>query len=55
MSFAELETGLWFMCTWFTIETHCLAHFMGMTFLYLFLFGKFIKNDYTRSFLRNFC
>jgi hypothetical protein len=54
MSFAELETGLWFMRTWLAVETHSFAHFMGVSFLYLFLFWEFIKNDYTRSFLRNF-
>ena len=53
MSFAKLETRLWFMCAWFSIETRCFTYFMGVSFLNIFLFWEFVKNDYTRSFLRN--
>jgi len=54
MSFAELETCLWLVFAWFTIQTYGLAYFSVGTLLYFFLFGKFIKKDYTTSFLKIF-
>ena len=54
MSFAEFESCLWFMFARFTIQTHGLAYLSIGTFLYFFLFRKFIKKNYTRSFLRFF-
>ena len=41
MSFAEFETRLWFVCAWFSIETHGFTHFIGMSFLNLFHFFDF--------------
>ena len=54
MSFTKLETGLWFVFAWISIKTYSFANLSVVAFLYFFLFGKVIKNDYTRSFLRNF-
>ncbi len=54
MSFAEFESCLWLVFAWFTIQTRGFTYLSIITFLYFFLFRKFIKKNYTRSFLRFF-
>ena len=54
MSFAKIKIGMWLVFTWFTVQTYGFTQLSICTFLYLFLFRKFIKKNYTRSFLRFF-
>ena len=54
MSFAKFQTSLWLVFAWITIQTYGLANLSFVAFLYFLLFWKFIKKNYTRSFLRIF-